>query len=75
MGVGVGGDGSVKLHVGFFRCAHLREGLGEEGSGKSTSLTASMSVSLSVVEYLGLHLMSVLVQCSHSSDLRTPERI
>lgn len=71
----VGGDGSVKLHVGFFRCAHLGEGLGEDGSGKSTSLTASMSISMSVVQYPVLHLVSVLVQRSHSGDLRTLEPI
>lgn len=63
---------NLKLHVGLFCCSLLREGLGEGGSGKNIDLTASISTSTSVVKYCGLHLVSVLVLCAHSNNLRTP---
>lgn len=44
-------DEPGKLHVGLCRCAHRIEGLMEDGGGKSTSLTASVSTSMSVVKY------------------------
>lgn len=61
---------NLKLRVGLFRRSVL---------GKVVERTSALQLpvlpSLSMVKYDGLHLLSALVLCSHSSNLRTPRLI